>query len=56
MNAARPRAVPNEVRRVIAGFDGSAPAGATLAWAVEEARLHDAPLEVWAVADASDEA
>ncbi|GGM81312.1 universal stress protein [Thermopolyspora flexuosa] len=30
--------------RVVVGFDGSAPAQAALAWAVEEARLHGAPL------------
>ena len=35
--------------RVVVGIDGSACAGAALAWAVEEAKLRRAPLEVvWA--------
>jgi nucleotide-binding universal stress UspA family protein len=56
MDTATSRADPNEVRRVVVGFDGSASAGAALSWAVEEARLHDAPLEVWAVVDAPEAA
>lgn len=52
MDAARSRANPREVQRVVVGFDGSASAGAALVWAVEEARLHDAPLEVWHAVDA----
>lgn len=56
MDAATSRADPNEVRRVVVGFDGSASAGAALSWAVEEARLHDAPLEVWAGVDAPEAA
>jgi nucleotide-binding universal stress UspA family protein len=34
------------VQRIVAGFDGSPPAGAALAWAVYEAHLHGADLRV----------
>lgn len=37
------------VQRVVVGFDGSESARAALAWAVAEARLHEACLEVWTV-------
>lgn len=36
------------MRRLVVGFDGSHSARAALEWAVEEARLHGAALEVWA--------
>ena len=42
---------PTGVRRIVEGFDESASAGAALEWAVEEAGLHGALLEVWAVLD-----
>ena len=39
------------MRRVVVGSDGSQSARAALAWAVEEARIHGATLEVWAVVE-----
>jgi Universal stress protein family len=36
-------------RHIIVGFDGSQVAGAALAWAVDDARLHDAELTTWTV-------
>lgn len=50
MGATMSGSVPTKVRRIVVGFDGSASAGAALAWAVEEAGLHGVPLEVRAVA------
>lgn len=44
--------VVSRVRRVLVGFDGSVTSRAALGWAVEEARLHGAALEVWTVVEA----
>ncbi len=43
----------NAVRRIVVGFDGSEAARAALEWAVDEARLHGADLEVVAVVEPS---
>lgn len=51
MGAPISRAVPTDVRRIVVGFDGSASSAAALEWAVEEAGLHGALLEVWAVVE-----
>ena len=41
------------VRHIVVGIDGSKSAAAALDLAIEEARLHDAALEVWAVLEPS---
>lgn len=51
MGAPISESVPTEVRRVVVGFDGSASARAALEWAVDEAELHGALLEAWAVVE-----